>query len=187
MRKEKGIKGRINDLAEAFRELQFERVGEVKHKRTGRKPTVWLRDCFDFFCDKTMSSIVNFQKEYFLTGDETKMKPMILKDIAEKIEMDISTISRVANSKYVDTPYGIKLVKSFFSEGIKNSDGVEISTIEVKKTLEDIIENENKNIPYTDDQLTKLLNKKGYPIARRTVAKYREMIGAPVARLRKKL
>ena len=135
----------------------------------------------------TMSSIINFQKEYFLTGDETKMKPMILKDIAEKIEMDISTISRVANSKYVDTPYGIKLIKSFFSEGIKNSDGIEISTIEVKKTLEDIIENENKNIPYTDDQLTKLLNKKGYPIARRTVAKYREMIGAPVARLRKKL
>ncbi|PDH53895.1 MAG: RNA polymerase sigma-54 factor [Cryomorphaceae bacterium MED-G14] len=135
----------------------------------------------------TMSSIINFQKDYFLTGDETKMKPMILKDIAEKIEMDISTISRVANSKYVDTPYGIKLIKSFFSEGIKNSDGIEISTIEVKKTLEDIIENENKNIPHTDDQLTKLLNKKGYPIARRTVAKYREMIGAPVARLRKKL
>ena len=135
----------------------------------------------------TMTSIINFQKEYLLTGDESKMKPMILKDIAEKIDMDISTISRVANSKYVDTPYGTKLIKSFFSEGIKNSQGIEISTIEVKKTLENIIENENKNNPHTDDQLTKILNKKGYPIARRTVAKYREMIGAPVARLRKEL
>ena len=135
----------------------------------------------------TMTSIINFQKEYLLTGDESKMKPMILKDIAEKIDMDISTISRVANSKYVDTPYGTKLIKSFFSEGIKNSQGIEISTIEVKKTLENIIDNENKNNPHTDDQLTKLLNKKGYPIARRTVAKYREMIGAPVARLRKEL
>ena len=135
----------------------------------------------------TMTSIINFQKEYLLTGDESKMKPMILKDIAEKIHMDISTISRVANSKYVDTPYGTKLIKSFFSEGIKNSQGIEISTIEIKKTLENIIDNENKNSPHTDDQLTKLLNKKGYPIARRTVAKYREMIGAPVARLRKEL
>lgn len=135
----------------------------------------------------TMSAIVNFQKEYFLSGDEKKIRPMILKDIAEEITMDISTISRVANSKYVDTPYGIKLIKSFFSEGIKNSKGEDISTIEVKKTLENIIENEDKKKPLTDDQLTKLLNKKGYPIARRTVAKYREMIGAPVARLRKKL
>tara|TARA_B100000963_G_scaffold320936_1_gene303853 strand:+ start:12060 stop:13502 length:1443 start_codon:yes stop_codon:yes gene_type:complete len=135
----------------------------------------------------TMTAILNFQENYFLSGDESKIKPMILKDIAEKINMDISTISRVANSKYVDTPYGIKLIKSFFSEGIKNSKGEEISTIEVKKSLEDIIFNENKKSPYTDDQLTKLLNSKGYPIARRTVAKYREMIGAPVARLRKKL
>ena len=135
----------------------------------------------------TMSAIVNFQKEYFLSGDEKKIKPMILKDIAEEISMDISTISRVANSKYVDTPYGIKLIKSFFSEGIKNSKGEDISTIEVKKTLENIINDEDKKKPLTDDQLTKLLNKEGYPIARRTVAKYREMIGTPVARLRRKL
>ena len=135
----------------------------------------------------TMSAIVNFQKEYFLSGDEKKIRPMILKDIAEEITMDISTISRVANSKYVDTPYGIKLIKSFFSEGIKNSKGENISTIEVKKTLENIIDNEDKKKPLTDDQLTKLLNNEGYPIARRTVAKYREMIGVPVARLRKKL
>ena len=135
----------------------------------------------------TMSAIIDFQKEYFITGDEKKLKPMILKDIAEEITMDISTISRVANSKYVDTPYGTKLIKSFFSEGIKNSKGEDISTIEVKKTLESIIESEDKKKPLTDDQLTKLLNKEGYPIARRTVAKYREMIGAPVARLRRKL
>tara|TARA_B100001093_G_scaffold518096_1_gene601795 strand:- start:1449 stop:2900 length:1452 start_codon:yes stop_codon:yes gene_type:complete len=135
----------------------------------------------------TMSAIINFQKEYFLSGDEKKLKPMILKDIAEEITMDISTISRVANSKYVDTPYGTKLIKSFFSEGIKNSKGEDISTIEVKKTLESIIDNEDKKKPFTDDQLTKLLNKEGYPIARRTVAKYREMIGASVARLRRKL
>ena len=135
----------------------------------------------------TMEAIMNFQKHYFLSGDETDIKPMILKDIANEIKMDISTISRVANSKYVDCPYGIKLLKSFFSEGIVNSDGVEVSTIEIKKELKEIITEENKTNPLTDDQLTKKINQKGYPIARRTVAKYREMIGAPVARLRKKL
>ena len=135
----------------------------------------------------TMKTIMDFQKKYFLSGDESNLKPMILKDIAEKINMDISTISRVANSKYVDTPYGIKLIKSFFSEGITNDKGIEISTIEIKKELQLIIDKENKSKPYTDDELTKKINEKGYPIARRTVAKYREMIGAPVARLRKKL
>ena len=135
----------------------------------------------------TMKTIMDFQKKYFLTGDESNLKPMILKDIAEKIDMDISTISRVANSKYVDTPYGIKLIKSFFSEGITNDKGIEVSTIEIKKELQSIIDNENKSKPFTDDELTKKINEKGYPIARRTVAKYREMIGAPVARLRKKL
>ncbi len=135
----------------------------------------------------TMKTIMDFQKKYFLTGDESNLKPMILKDIAEKINMDISTISRVANSKYVDTPYGIKLIKSFFSEGITNDKGIEVSTIEIKKELQSIIDSENKSKPFTDDELTKKINEKGYPIARRTVAKYREMIGAPVARLRKKL
>jgi RNA polymerase sigma-54 factor len=135
----------------------------------------------------TMKAIMDFQKEYFLSGDESKLKPMILKDIAEKIQMDISTISRVASSKYLDSPYGIKLIKSFFSEGITNDKGVEVSTIQIKKKLKNIIQNEDKSKPLTDEQLTKLINKKGYPIARRTVAKYREMIGCPVARLRKKL
>ena len=135
----------------------------------------------------TMKTIMEFQNKYFLSGDESNLKPMILKDIAEKIGMDISTVSRVANSKYVDTPYGIKLIKSFFSEGITNDKGVEVSTIEIKKELQNIINNENKSKPLTDDELTKRINEKGYPIARRTVAKYREMLGAPVARLRKKL
>ena len=135
----------------------------------------------------TMNAIMTFQQEYFLSVDESKLKPMILKDIAEKIQIDISTVSRVANSKYVDCPYGTKLIKSFFSEGIVNDEGVEVSTIEIKKELKIIIESENKSKPLTDEQLTKLINLKGYPIARRTVAKYREMIGCPVARLRKKL
>jgi len=135
----------------------------------------------------TMNAIMTFQQEYFLSGDESKLKPMILKDIAEKIQMDISTVSRVANSKYVDCPYGTRLIKSFFSEGIVNDEGVEVSTIEIKKEIKIIIESENKSKPLTDEQLTKLINLKGYPIARRTVAKYREMIGCPVARLRKKL
>ena len=135
----------------------------------------------------TMKAIMDFQKDYFLSGDESNLKPMILKDIAEKIGMDISTVSRVANSKYVDSPYGIKLIKSFFSEGITNDQGIEVSTIEIKKELKEIIGKEDKSKPLTDDQLTKIINKKGYPIARRTVAKYREMTGFPVARLRKKL
>jgi RNA polymerase sigma-54 factor len=136
---------------------------------------------------QTMKTIMDFQEEYFLTGDEQKLKPMILKDIADRIGMDISTVSRVANSKYVDTPYGTKLVKWFFSEGITNSAGEDISTIEVKKVLGDVINAEEKSSPLTDEQLMKIMNDKGYPIARRTVAKYREMIGAPVARLRKEL
>ena len=135
----------------------------------------------------TMKAIMDFQKDYFLSGDESNLKPMILKDIAEKIGMDISTVSRVANSKYVDSPYGIKLIKSFFSEGITNDQGIEVSTIEIKKELKEIIKKEDNSKPLTDDQLTKIINKKGYPIARRTVAKYREMTGFPVARLRKKL
>ena len=135
----------------------------------------------------TMQAIMNYQKEYFISGDERKIKPMILKDIANEIEMDISTISRVANSKYVDTPYGTKLLKEFFSESMKTTSGEEISTIEIKKILEKIISNENKRKPETDEKLVKLLNEKGYKIARRTVAKYREQLNIPVARLRKEI
>tara|TARA_B100000003_G_scaffold139119_1_gene124893 strand:- start:133 stop:1590 length:1458 start_codon:yes stop_codon:yes gene_type:complete len=135
----------------------------------------------------TINAIIEYQREYFLSGDEHKLKPMVLKDIAEKIKMDISTISRVANSKYIDTPYGIKLLKEFFSEGMKNIEGEDVSTIEIKKTLESIISEEDKNKPLTDTLLSDLLKEKGYSVARRTIAKYREQLGFPVARLRKKL
>ncbi|MBT4813713.1 MAG: RNA polymerase factor sigma-54 [Cryomorphaceae bacterium] len=136
---------------------------------------------------QTVNAIVNFQKEYFLTGEEKNLKPMILKDIAEIINMDISTVSRVANSKYIDTPYGIKLLKSYFSEGMKNMEGDEISTIEIKKILQEIVNDENKNKPLSDIELSEKLSEKGYKVARRTVSKYRENLDISVARLRKEL
>ena len=136
---------------------------------------------------QTVNAIVNFQKNYFLTGEETDLKPMILKDIAEIINMDISTISRVANSKYIDTPYGIKLLKSYFSEGMKNKEGEEISTIEIKKILKEIVDEEDKNKPFSDLELSTKLSNKGYKVARRTVSKYREQLEISVARLRKQL
>ena len=135
----------------------------------------------------TIKAIIDHQNEYFLTGDEKCLKPMILKNIANKINMDISTVSRVANSKYIDTPYGIKLVKSFFSEGMKNNDGEDISSIEVKNILEELISTENKKNPLTDLAISESLKDKGYIVARRTVAKYREQLGLPVARLRKEI
>jgi len=135
----------------------------------------------------TMNAIMHHQYEYFMTGDERDLNPMILKDIAEKIGMDVSTVSRVANSKYVDTPYGTKLIKEFFSESMTNDQGEEVSTLEIKKILEMTIEDEDKKKPLTDDKLAKVLKEKGYPIARRTVAKYREQLDIPVARLRKEI
>lgn len=135
----------------------------------------------------TMEAIMEHQKEFFLTGDETKMRPMILKDIAEKVGMDISTVSRVANSKYVQTDHGTYLLKFFFSESLTTDSGEEVSTREVKKILDEAIKAENKQAPLTDDELTALLRGKGYNIARRTVAKYREQLNQPVARLRKQL
>ena len=135
----------------------------------------------------TMKAIMDMQQEYFLTGDETKLKPMILKDVAEKVGLDISTVSRVANSKYVQTPYGTLLLKTFFSEGITNEEGEEVSTREIKKILQDCVADESKAKPLTDEELMNVLKEKGYPIARRTVAKYREQLGIPVARLRKEL
>ena len=135
----------------------------------------------------TMNAIMHYQEEFFLDGDETKLKPMILKDIADLVGLDISTISRVANSKYVETPYGTKLIKEFFSEAMKNDQGEDVSTLEIKKILQNIIEDEDKKKPYPDDQLAELLKEKGYPIARRTIAKYREQLDIPVARMRKKI
>ena len=135
----------------------------------------------------SMNAIMHFQQEFFLEGDETKMKPMILKDIADMVGLDISTVSRVANSKYVETPYGTKLIKEFFSEAMKNDQGEDVSTLEIKKILKNTIEEEDKHKPLPDDQLAEILKEKGYPIARRTIAKYREQLDIPVARMRKKM
>jgi RNA polymerase sigma-54 factor len=134
-----------------------------------------------------MEAIIDRQKAYFLEGDETLIVPMILKDIADEVDLDISTISRVVNSKYVQTPYGTFLLKTFFSESLSTDSGEEVSSREVKKILQDAIEDEDKKKPLTDEKLSKLLNDKGYNIARRTVAKYREQLNIPVARMRKEL
>lgn len=135
----------------------------------------------------TMEAILEYQRDYFLSGDETQLKPMILKDIADIVNMDISTISRVANSKYIQTAYGILSLKYFFSESLSTASGEEVSTREVKKILGDAISSEDKRKPLTDQRLTNLLKEKGYNIARRTVAKYREQLNIPVARLRKEI
>ena len=135
----------------------------------------------------TMNAIISFQKEFFLTGDETNLKPMVLKDIAEKTDLDISTISRVVSSKYIQTQFGIFSLKYFFSEGLMNSSGEEVSTREIKKVLQESIESEDKRKPLTDEELVNVLTDKGYKVARRTVAKYREQLNLPIARLRKEL
>ena len=180
----------------------LESFSDTKSKKTqqGREALLFVKQKIDsarWFIDAlkqrqntlyiTMKAIMDHQKEYFLTGDETKLKPMILKDIAEKVGLDISTVSRVASSKYVQTPFGTFLLKSFFSESMQNAEGEEVSTREIKKILKDLIESEEPQKPLTDEELMDRLKEKGYIIARRTVAKYREQLGIPVARLRKKL
>ena len=135
----------------------------------------------------TMKAIMEYQEAYFMTGDSTKLRPLILKDIAEMVDLDISTISRVTNSKYVQTDFGTFLLKSFFSEGMEKDEGEEVSTREIKGILQEIVDEEDKKKPLTDDHLAKILKEKGYPIARRTIAKYRKQLGIPVARLRKEL
>ncbi|PIB27425.1 RNA polymerase sigma-54 factor [Maribacter sp. 4U21] len=174
---------------------------ESKEKSKSQKDTVLFikqkLDAAKWFIDAirqrqqtlfiTMNAIMQYQKKYFLTGDERNLRPMILKDIADEIQMDVSTVSRVANSKYVDTPYGTKLIKQYFSESMKNELGEDVSTREIKKILETVINEETKKKPLTDDKLAAILKEKGYPIARRTIAKYREQLGIPVARLRKQI
>ena len=135
----------------------------------------------------TMNAILEYQQEYFIDGDETKLKPMILKDVAEMTGLDISTVSRVANSKYIQTHFGIFPLKFFFSEGLQTDSGEEVSTREIKRILQDCIDNEEKRRPLTDERLTEILQEKGYQIARRTVAKYREQLNIPVARLRREI
>lgn len=159
----------------------------IKHKLDAAK---WFIDAIkqrQQTLQYTMSAIIRFQKQYFLTGDEKELKPMILKDIADEIGMDISTVSRVASNKYVQTPYGTFLIKTFFSEAMKNAEGEDVSTKEIKKILEELISDEPKSKPLTDESLAKALKEKGYPIARRTVAKYREQLDIPVARMRKQI
>ncbi len=179
------------EMLKAYKEnkegVQKEAVMFIKQKLDSAK---WFIDAVNQRHEtllKTMNAIVDFQKEYFLTGDERKIKPMILKNIADKIGMDISTVSRVASSKYMQTPYGVKLLKELFSESIKNEQGEDISTIKIKNVLQQVIDEEDKRKPLTDEQLAKILKEKGFPIARRTVAKYREQLGIPVARLRKEI
>ena len=136
---------------------------------------------------RTMDAIVNFQKEYFLDGDDTKLKPMVLRNIAEITGLDISTVSRVVSSKYVQTPFGIYPLKHFFSEGMVNGSGEEVSTREIKKILKDSVDNEDKSQPLTDEELVDLLTKKGYQISRRTIAKYRSQLDIPIARMRREI
>ena len=137
--------------------------------------------------ENTMKAIIDYQHDYFLDGDESNLKPMVLKDIAEKTGFDISTISRVVNSKYIETHFGIFPLKYFFSEGLENQEGEEVSTRELKKALQECVDGENKHKPLTDDQLVSEMNKRGYKVARRTIAKYRDQLDIPKARLRKEL
>lgn len=185
-------------VSKAYSQM-LEEYSKEKNK-SGKEATMFVKQKLDgakWFIDAiqqrgqtllyTMNAIMEYQREYFLEGDETLLKPMILKDIAEKVGLDISTISRVANSKYVQTSFGTFLLKSFFSESLSTDSGEEVSTREVKKILKDCIEAESKKKPLTDDKLAKILKEKGYNIARRTIAKYREQLDIPVARLRKEL
>ena len=187
-------------VSEGYREMMqaYDR-GDKKDKRQ-KEALMFIKQKLDsakWFIDaikqrqhtllQTMQAIIEFQRQFFLTGDETTLRPMILKDIAEITALDVSTVSRVANSKYVQTEIGTFKLKYFFSEALKTDDGEEVSTREVKNILNDIIKNENKRKPYSDEKLTNMLQEKGYNIARRTVAKYREQLNIPVARLRKEL
>ncbi len=187
-------------ISEGYRDMlkDYER-GSKKDKRQ-KEAVIFIKQKIDsakWFIDaikqrqntllNTMEAIMNYQYDFFLTGDDTELRPMILKDIAEKTNLDISTVSRVANSKFVQTEFGTYRLKFFFSESLNTDSGEEVSTREVKKILMDIIENESKKHPYSDEKLTEMLQEKGYNIARRTVAKYREQLNIPVARLRKTL
>ncbi|OIR12748.1 RNA polymerase sigma-54 factor [mine drainage metagenome] len=187
-------------VSEGYRDMMKEYERGAKKDKRQKEAVIFIKQKIDsakWFIEMiqqrqhtlliTMDTIMKHQKEFFLTGDETEMRPMILKDIAEKTNLDISTVSRVANSKFVQTEFGTFRLKFFFSESLSTDSGEEVSTREVKKILSNLIEAEDKRKPLSDEELTDLLNEKGYNIARRTVAKYREMLNIPVARLRKEL
>jgi RNA polymerase sigma-54 factor len=187
-------------LSKAYTEMLQTYNREKAHNRDIKDAVVFVKQKIDsakWFIDAikqrqntlllTMNAILKYQEEYFYEGDETKLKPMILKDVAEMTGLDISTVSRVANSKYIQTHFGIFPLKFFFSEGLQTDSGEEVSTREIKRILQDCIDNEEKRRPLTDELLTEILQEKGYQIARRTVAKYREQLNIPVARLRKEI
>ncbi len=187
-------------ISEGYRDMMKEYDKGSKKDKRQKEAVLFIKQKIDsakWFIDmikqrqhtllSTMDAIMNYQKEFFLTGDETALKPMILKDIAEVTGLDISTVSRVANSKFVQTEFGTYRLKFFFSESLSTDSGEEVSTREVKKILSNLIEGEDKHKPLSDERLTELLQEKGYNIARRTVAKYREQLNIPVARLRKEL
>ena len=190
-------------ISEHFAEMLLgykENIKTNKASKTEKEAILFIKQKIDsakWFIDaikqrqdtltKTMYAIMRFQYQYFLTGDERRLKPMILKDIADMTGLDISTVSRVANSKFLQTEFGTKRLKDFFSESIMTQDGQEVSTLEVKNILNEIISRENKKKPHSDEKLKELLQQRGYNIARRTVAKYRELLNVPVARLRKTL
>jgi RNA polymerase sigma-54 factor len=187
-------------LSAAYSEMLQEYSRDKSNKKEMKDAVLFVKQKIDsakWFIDAikqrqntlllTMNAILEYQQEYFIDGDETKLKPMILKDVAEMTGLDISTVSRVANSKYIQTHFGIFPLKFFFSEGMQTDSGEEVSTREIKRILQDCIDNEQKRRPLTDERLTDILQEKGYQIARRTVAKYREQLNIPVARLRREI
>lgn len=187
-------------ISEGYRDMLKEYDRGTKKDKRQKEPVLFIKQKIDaakWFIDAikqrqqtlmmSMQTIMDYQEEFFLTGDETTLRPMILKDIAERTGLDISTVSRVANSKFVQTEFGTYRLKFFFSESLSTESGEEVSTREVKKILSDMVEGEHKRKPLSDERLTELLQEKGYNIARRTVAKYREQLNIPVARLRKEL
>src|SRR5512133_1372997 len=187
-------------LSSAYREMLHSYSKDKSQKKEMKEAVLFVKQKIDsakWFIDAikqrqntlllTMNAILEYQKEYFIDGDETRLRPMILKDVAEMTGFDISTVSRVANSKFIQTHFGIFPLKFFFSEGLQTDSGEEVSTREIKRILQDCIENETKRRPLTDERLTEILQEKGYQIARRTVAKYREQLNIPVARLRKEI
>ena len=192
---------RVNDgYRDMLRTYKVERAAKQKPSKQNKEAVMFIKQKIDsakWFIDaikqrqntlyNTMYAIMQFQEDYFRTGDDRRLKPMILKDIAEITGLDISTVSRVANSKFVQTEFGTKRLKDFFSESLQTKDGTEVSTLEVKNILSEIISGENKRKPLSDEKLKDFLQQRGYNIARRTVAKYREQLNIPVARLRKEL
>jgi RNA polymerase sigma-54 factor len=191
------VNGQYQDMLKAYKHKRKQKQGNTKSEKEAVMFIKQKIDSAKWFIDairqrqqtlfNTMYAIMQYQYDYFLTGDQKKLRPMILKDIADITGLDISTISRVVNSKFVQTEFGTKLLKEFFSESLSTNEGEEVSTLEVKKVLGEIIESEDKRKPLSDAKLCKMLQEKGYDIARRTVAKYREQLNIPVARLRKEL